>query len=43
MDLLEMWDQMTMPVKLLMFLLGIMSMISVGVFFERIFTFIQAV
>ena len=42
MDLLEMWDQMGIPVKLLMGLLVIMSMGSVGVFFERIFTFMQA-
>ena len=42
MDLLEMWDQMGIPVKLLMFLLVIMSMGSVGVFFERVFTFMQA-
>ena len=42
MDLLEMWDQMGIPVKLLMGLLIIMSMGSVGVFFERVFTFMQA-
>ena len=42
MDLLEMWDQMGIPVKLLMGLLVIMSMGSVGVFFERVFTFMQA-
>ena len=42
MDLLEMWDQMGIPVKLLMALLVIMSMGSVGVFFERVFTFMQA-
>jgi biopolymer transport protein ExbB len=42
MDLLEMWDQMSWPVKALMGILALMSMISVGVFFERIFTFLQA-
>ena len=42
MDLLEMWEQMSLLVKLLMGVLGVMSMISVGVFFERIFTFFQA-
>ena len=42
MDLLEMWEQMSMPVKILMGVLALMSMISVGVFFERIFTFMQA-
>ncbi len=42
MDLLEMWEQMSLMVKLLMAVLAVMSMISVGVFFERIFTFFQA-
>ena len=42
MDLLEMWDQMGIPVKLLMGLLAVMSMMSVGIFFERLFTFSQA-
>ena len=42
MDMLEMWEQMSLLVKLLMGVLGVMSMISVGVFFERIFTFFQA-
>ena len=42
MDFLELWEQMSMPVKSLMFLLGLMSMWSVGVFFERVFTFAQA-
>ena len=42
MDLLEMWEQMSWPVKALMGILALMSMISVGVFFERIFTFLQA-
>ena len=42
MDLLEMWDQMGLPVKTLMGVLALMSMWSVGVFFERVFTFSQA-
>jgi biopolymer transport protein ExbB len=42
MDLLELWEQMSIPVKLLMAILGVMSMWSVGVFFERLFTFTQA-
>jgi biopolymer transport protein ExbB/biopolymer transport protein TolQ len=42
MDLLEMWEQMSLMVKLLMGVLAVMSMVSVGVFFERIFTFFQA-
>jgi biopolymer transport protein ExbB len=42
MDLLELWDQMSIPVKLLMGLLALMSMWSVGIFFERLFTFSQA-
>ena len=42
MDLIEMWEQMSWPVKALMIILGVMSMASVGVFFERIFTFLQA-
>ena len=42
MDLLELWAQMGIPVKLLMGILAIMSMWSVGVFFERLFTFAQA-
>lgn len=42
MDLLELWDQMSIPVKLLMAILALMSMWSVGVFFERLFTFSQA-
>ena len=42
MDLLEMWEQMSIPVKLLMAILAVMSMWSVGVFFERLFTFSQA-
>ena len=42
MDLLELWEQMGIPVKLLMLILAIMSMWSMGVFFERLFTFFQA-
>ncbi len=42
MDFLELWEQMSWSVKALMFVLVIMSMASVGVFFERLFTFIQA-
>lgn len=42
MDLLEMWEQMSVPVKLLMGVLAFMSMLSVGIFFERVFTFLQA-
>ncbi len=42
MDFLELWDQMGLFVKLLMGVLAVMSMASVGVFFERLFTFMQA-
>ena len=42
MNLLELWDQMGLMVKLLMGVLAFMSMWSVGVFFERLFTFSQA-
>ena len=42
MDLLELWEQMSITVKLLMGVLALMSMWSVGVFFERLFTFTQA-
>ena len=42
MDLLDLWDQMGWSVKALMGVLAIMSMWSVGVFFERLFTFSQA-
>tara|TARA_B100000949_G_C14183835_1_gene408692 strand:+ start:307 stop:975 length:669 start_codon:yes stop_codon:yes gene_type:complete len=42
MDFLELWDQMGLFVKVLMGVLAIMSMWSVGVFFERVFTFTQA-
>ena len=42
MDFLELWEQMGVSVKLLMGLLAFMSMASVGVYFERLFTFTQA-
>ena len=42
MDFLELWEQMGFAVKTLMLLLGVMSMWSVGVFLERLFTFAQA-
>ena len=42
MDLIVLWEEMGLPVKLLMLLLALMSMWSVGVFFERLFTFSQA-
>ena len=42
MDLIELWQQMGTAVKLLMAILAVMSMWSVGVFFERLFTFYQA-
>jgi len=42
MDFLELWEQMGFAVKFLMFTLAFMSMWSVGVFFERLFTFTQA-
>jgi biopolymer transport protein ExbB len=42
MDLLELWEQMGMAVRLLMGILAVMSMWSVGVFFERLFTFYNA-
>ena len=42
MDFLELWEQMGTAVKSLMLLLGLMSMWSVGVFIERVFTFQQA-
>jgi biopolymer transport protein ExbB len=42
MDFVELWEQMSIPVKLLMGILALMSMWSVGVFFERLFTFAQA-
>ena len=42
MDFLELWEQMGVSVKILMGLLALMSMASVGVYFERLFTFTQA-
>ena len=42
MDFVTMWVEMGVPVKSLMILLAFMSMWSVGVFFERLFTFTQA-
>ena len=42
MDFLELWDQMGLMVKLLMAVLAFMSMWSVGVFLERMYTFSQA-
>jgi len=42
MDLLELWEQMGVSVKLLMAILALMSMWSMGVFFERLFTYTQA-
>ena len=42
MDILELVEQMGWPVRLLMLLLAFMSMWSMGVFFERLYTFMQA-
>ena len=42
MQLLDLWGQMGWPVRILMFVLAFMSMWSVGVFFERLYTFSQA-
>jgi biopolymer transport protein ExbB len=42
MDFVTMWVEMGVPVKSLMIILVFMSMWSVGVFFERLFTFTQA-
>ena len=42
MDLVTMWVEMGIPVKSLMIILAFMSMWSVGVFFERLFTFTNA-
>ena len=42
MELLDLWAQMGWPVKTLMLILAVMSMWSVGVFFERVYTFNQA-
>ena len=41
-DFIEMWEQMGISVKVLMGVLALMSMWSMGIFFERLFTFIQA-
>ena len=43
MDFIVLIEDMTMPVMILMVILIVMSMWSVGVFFERLFTFTQAV
>ena len=42
MDFVTMWVEMGVPVKSLMIILVFMSMWSMGVFFERLFTFTQA-
>jgi biopolymer transport protein ExbB/biopolymer transport protein TolQ len=42
MDFVTMWVEMGIPVKSLMIILAFMSMWSMGVFFERLFTFTQA-
>ena len=42
MDILELVEQMGWPVRSLMLLLAFMSMWSMGVFFERLYTFMQA-
>ena len=42
MDILELIEQMGLMVRLIMILLIVMSMWSVGVFFERLYTFTQA-
>ncbi len=42
MQLLDLWGQMGWPVRILMFILAFMSMWSLGVFFERLYTFSQA-
>ena len=42
MDFVELWEQMGLSVRLLMGILALMSMWSVGVFFERLFTYNQA-
>ncbi len=42
MDLIVLVEEMGIPVRILMLLLLVMSMWSVGVFFERLFTFTQA-
>ncbi len=42
MDILELVEQMGWPVRTLMIVLAFMSMWSMGVFFERLYTFMQA-
>ena len=42
MDILELIEQMGLMVRLIMILLIVMSMWSMGVFFERLYTFTQA-
>ena len=42
MDILDLVSQMSWPVMALMLVLALMSMWSMGVFFERLFTFFQA-
>ena len=42
MDILELVEQMGWPVRILMIILAFMSMWSMGVFFERLYTFMQA-
>ena len=42
MDILELVEQMGWPVRILMIVLAFMSMWSMGVFFERLYTFMQA-
>jgi biopolymer transport protein ExbB len=42
MNLLEMWNQMGIPAKTIGVILFFMSMLSIGVAIERIYTFIQA-
>ena len=42
MDLIVLVEEMGIPVRILMLVLLVMSMWSVGVFFERLFTFSQA-
>lgn len=42
MDILELVEQMGWPVRSLMIVLAFMSMWSMGVFFERLYTFMQA-
>ena len=42
MDIIVLFEEMTWPVRVLMGILALMSMWSVGVFFERLFTFSQA-